>query len=179
MRKATRFLLALAVALVLMLCFRALAFTICTVEGAGLEPLFHQGDRVLVNRWSYGLRVGGDDGLISYRRIGRSQMELGDLVAFENPQNTSQVLICRCKALPGDTIEVDGQTMVIPARKNCASTDHYWLEAIGPDNTTDSHTLGLIPEQYIIGRAVMVIYNHDTSQPIWRGWDSSRFFSSL
>ena len=85
MRKTAKFIIALALALLLMLGFRAIVFTICTVEGDALSPLFCKGDRVLVNRWSYGLRVGSDDGLIGYTRIGRSSVSRGDIVAFENP----------------------------------------------------------------------------------------------
>lgn len=175
MRRTARFLLALAVALVLMLCFRALAFTIYVVDGQAFSPLFYAGDRVLVNRWSYGLRVGGQDGPFGYARIGRQPMERGDIVAFENPQNTDEVLICRCKAVPGDTIMHQGQPLVVPGTLTCASSDHFWMEAIGSGNTLDSRTFGLVPEQFIIGRVVMIVYNHQPSAPFWRGWMSGRF----
>ena len=180
MLKTAKFLLALLVALVLMLCFRALAFTICTVEGEGLSPVFHRGDRVLVNRWSYGLRVGGGEGLFSYGRIGRRPISRGDLVAFENPKDASQVLICRCKALPGDTIhQPDGNITIVPGLVNCANADHYWMEALSTENPTDSRILGPIPEQFIIGRATAIVFSHDTTQPLWRGWDGARFLLAL
>ena len=159
MRTIAKYLLALIVALVLMLCFRALAFTIYVVEGTGLQPAFQPGDRVLVNRWSYGLRVGGDGGLFGYGRLGRRPVRRGDLVAFENPKNTGEVLICRCKALPGDTVLHESLTLTVPSLKNCDDGDYYWLEAIGPDNATDSRSLGFIPEKRIIGRATTVIYS--------------------
>ena len=180
MRPAVRFLLALVVALLLMLCFRTLAFTICTVEGDGLSPALHRGDRVLVNRWSYGLRVGGGEGLFSYGRIGRRPLNRGDLVAFENPQDISQVLICRCKGVPGDTIrQADGTTTVVPGLVNCAAADHYWLEALSPGNPTDSRLLGFIAEQFIIGRVTTVVFSHDTTEPLWRGWDGRRLLLAL
>ena len=59
MRSALKFVMALIVTILLMLAFRALVFTVYTVSGSGLEPCFVSGDRVLVNRWSYGLRTGG------------------------------------------------------------------------------------------------------------------------
>lgn len=179
MRRTIRFLLPLAVALVLMLCFRALAFTICTVEGEGLSPLLMPGDRVLVNRWSYGLRFGGDGGLFSYGRIGRQAIERGDIVAFENPKNTDEVLICRCKAVPGDTIAHEGQTLVVPGLVNCSAANHYWMEAISTENTLDSHVLGFIAEQLIIGRVIMVVYSHRPDAPFWRGWRHFRCLLNL
>ena len=179
MRKTIKFVLALVVALVLMLCFRVLAFTVYTIDGQGLSPLFCQGDRVLINRWSYGLRVGGEGSPFGYGRIGRNAVNRGDLVAFENPQNPNEVLICRCKALPGDTIHHEGQALVVPGLKSCASADHYWMEAISQENALDSHFLGFIPEQYIIGRAIMVIYSHDPSESLFCGWRNDRLFMPL
>ena len=170
MRKALKFLLELAVALILMLCFRALVFTIYTVVGPALSPLLIQGDRVLVNRWSYGLRVGSDEGLIGYTRIGRQLVGQGDVVAFENPKDPSEVLICRCHAGPGDTIHHDNQVLIVPGRVNCAPQDHYWMEALSPLNTIDSRTLGLIPEQFIIGRVTTIVYSHNPAELPWNGW---------
>jgi len=179
MRKTVRFLLVLAVALLLMLCFRALAFTICTVGGNGLSPVLMAGDRVLVNRWSYGLRVGGDGGLFGYGRIGRRAVERGDLVAFENPKNTDEVLVCRCSALPGDTVYHEGQALVVPSLKDCADADHYWLESVGRENQLDSRSLGFISEKHIIGRVTMVVYSHNPAAPFFKGWRSDRLLLPL
>lgn len=179
MRKTFKFLVVLIVALVLMLCFRVLVFTIYTIDGQGLSPLFCQGDRVLINRWSYGLRVGGEGSPFGYGRIGRRTVRRGDIVAFENPQNPDEVLICRCKALPGDTVQHEGQAFVVPGIINCASADYYWMEAISQENTLDSHFLGFISEQYIIGRAIMIIYSHIPSESFFRGWRSDRLLMPL
>jgi len=179
MRRTVRFLLALAVALVLMLCFRALAFTIYTIDGGGLSPQLCKGDRVLVNRWSYGLRVGGDDWLFNYTRIARQPVERGDIVAFQHPNGSNEVLICRCKAVPGDTIHHEGQTIIVPGRVTCAETDQYWVENIGTGNVLDSRSLGFISEALIIGRVTTIVYSHDPEQPFWKGWRRDRFLLSL
>jgi len=171
MRKTARFLMALMVALTLMLCFRSLAFTIYHVEGQGLSPLLTEGDRVLVNRWSYGLRVGSP---LGYGRIMARPVKRGDIVAFENPRNTAQVLFCRCKAVPGDTISHQGKTLIVPGRSTCAKYDFYWMDAIGTGNTLDSRTLGFISERFIIGRAIHVVYSRDPAKPLWQGWRPDR-----
>ena len=46
-----------------MLLFRATVATLCVVEGDALAPLLIAGDRVVVNRWSYGLRTGGKNSI--------------------------------------------------------------------------------------------------------------------
>ena len=167
MRNVLRFLLAFLTAFVLMMVVRTIGITIYTIDGSGLEPLFQAGDRVMVNRWSYGLRVGGKDGLFDYGRIIRQAVGKGDMVAFENPRSPDQVLICRCTALPGDTVISNGQTVVVPSLKNCADRDYYWMES-------DSLTLGFIAEEYIIGRVFMVVYSHDPEARPWTGWRPDR-----
>ena len=179
MKKTFRFLLAFLTAFILMMAVRAIGVTLYAIDGTELEPTFCTGDRVLVNRWSYGLRVGGKDSFFDYGRIARQPVSKGDLVAFENPQNTSQVLICRCTAMPGDSVHHQGQTLIVPSLKDCADADYYWMESVNPANRADSHVLGFIAEEYIIGRAFMVVYSRDPSMPLWKGWRTHRLLLPL
>ena len=173
MKKTLRFLLAFLIAFAMMMVVRLIGITIYTISGTGLEPVFQAGDRVMVNRWSYGLRVGGKSSFFGYGRMARQSIEKGDLVAFENPQDSKQIFISRCKALPGDSIVHEGQTLVVPSLKDCADADYYWLE------TLDSHSMGFMAEEYIIGRAFMVVYSRDPLEPLWKGWRSNRILLPL
>jgi signal peptidase I len=179
MKKTLRFLLAFLIAFVLMMVVRLVCITIYTIDGAGLEPTFHAGDRIMVNRWSYGLRVGGKDSFFDYGRIVRSPVCKGDLVAFEHPEDDSQILICRCAALPGDSITYEDQTLIVPSLKDCADGDYYWMESINPENIIDSHTLGFIAEERIIGRAFMVVYSLDPQQSFWESWRTNRILMPI
>jgi len=163
MRGTVKFLIAIAVAILLMVLFRAVAFTVATIEGDGLEPTFEAGDRVLISRWSYGLRTGGT--IFSYGRIGGDGVGRGDIVAFDSE---GQLLIARCDALPGDTIAGD---YVVPSLESCADADYYVMQALG----TDSLRM-LIQEQQVIGRVCLIVYHHDDSEPMYRGYRASRFF---
>ena len=179
MRKTLKFLLSLVIALLVMIAFRAVGLTLYTIGGDGLSPVFMQGDRVLVNRWSYGLRVGGgDSSLFGYGRLWRHPIEKGDILAFEHPTE-GDIVICRCKGLPGDTLEVGGEMLVVPGLKDCADADYYWLEALNKENPVDSRLLGFISEEYIIGRVVMVAYSHDRAASLWSGWRGDRCLKSL
>ena len=159
-----------------MLAVRAVGLTVFTIEGNGLEPVLKTGDRVLVNRWSYGLRVGaGEGGVFGYGRLWRQPVGRGELVAFEHPQ-TGEVMVCRCEGLPGDTINMDGRKLTIPSLKGCADADYYWMEAVGSANPLDSHQIGFVSEERIIGRVFMVAYNHAPHTPFWQ---LSRLFMPL
>lgn len=168
MRGTLKFLLALLVAFLVMFAFRGLVMTVCTIDGDGLAPQFVAGDRVVVNRWSYGLRTGKKGSLFDYGRICRQDVKKGDFIAFED--SLGKMLICRCTALPGDTI---GQ-LIVPGVANCADQDYFWVEAISKNNELSSRQLGFIPEDRIIGRACLVLYSRDPASPFWKGYRSDR-----
>ena len=174
MKGALRFIIALATALVAVLVFRALVMTVCTIDGDGLAPQFMEGDRVVINRWSYGLRTGETGGLFGYGRICRQKIEKGDFIAFED--NYGRILVCQCAALPGDTIYLgkEKSPCVVPGVEDCDDQDYYWVRSIGKNNPLDSRQLGFIPEERIIGRACMVMFSHDTKAPFWRGYRPER-----
>lgn len=120
MRSVLKFIPVLAVAMLLMLAFRALAFTIYTVPEDGTIPQLRFGDRVVVNRWSYGLRTGGY--LFRNDRWIGSMPDKGDLLAFNYPLDTTRTVNKRsvhaayCNARPGDTITVKGKKLVVPGK---------------------------------------------------------------
>ena len=77
-----------------------------------MEDSLLRGDRILVNKWSYGLRSPLLRHL-PYIRWKEKPMEREDIAVFNNPANTSDIIdekeifISRCIALPGDTLIVD------------------------------------------------------------------------
>ena len=178
MRNLLKFLLSLTVALLLMMAFRTLVFTVYSVDGDGLEPIFTAGDRVMVNRWSYGLRTGGNNQLFGYGRICHQQAQRGDIVAYEDPTDSTfhRVLFGRIRAPPGDTIRYSKQTEVVPSLHNCADGDYFWIQAINEQNPLDSRQLGFISEQRIIGRACMLVFSHEPGQPFWKGYRKNQLF---
>jgi signal peptidase I len=159
-----------------MLAFRALAFSVYTVEGKGLQPVYIHGDRLLVNKWSYGLRVDGG-GVLPYSRMLRKPVKKGDIVVFDIPNDTIQgEFIARCKAVPGDSIKLQNRIVVVPGLKDCADADYYWLESLHPKNPADSRHLGFISERNIIGRVVTILYSHDDSKNFLEGYRQERMF---
>lgn len=171
-----KFVIVFASAFVLMLAFRALAFSVYTVEGKGLQPVYIHGDRLLVNKWSYGLRVDGG-GVLPYSRMLRKPVNKGDIIVFDIPNDTIQgEFIARCKAVPGDSIKLQDRIVVVPGLKDCADADYYWLESLHPKNPADSRHLGFISERNIIGRVVTILYSHDDSKNFLEGYRQERMF---
>ena len=164
MRSTLKFIIALGVAFIIMLMFRALVFTIYTVPGSTLEPKFQAGDRVMVNRWSYGLRTGGV-GLFSYGRLCRQTVKKGDWIAVDD--SVGNVMIGCCTAQPGDTILWQERMVVVPGKVSCARHDYYHLDHVG-----------LIREEQIIGRVFLIVYNHAPGSFFWNGYDTDRLLLS-
>jgi len=177
-RASLQLVAAIAIAAVCVVGFRALAFTIYTVEGAALAPELQQGDRIVVNRWSYGLRTGSRDGLFQYGRIFARPVEKGDIVAFDSPVDSlGGVYVCRCKAVAGDTVRIDGSAYVVPGTNvDCSDENHYWMEALGGGGSMDSRSFGPVPESCVIGRVCMVLYSRDPSRPFYDDFRPERTF---
>lgn len=161
MNSIFKFLSALFTAILIMLAFRALVFTIYTVPDASLEPRLRTGDRVVVNRWSYGLRTGGN-GYFHYSRLFASPVQRGDLIAFNIPQDSTgniaslPVAIGQVKAIPGDTITIDSLQYVIPQGcRICQCSQHDQL-LVG--NGNDALQV-LVPETHVIGKVILVAFN--------------------
>jgi signal peptidase I len=154
-----KYMVAFALAFALMLGFRTLVFSVHSVNGDALAPLYHHGDQLLVNRCSYGLRIAGH-GLLPYTRLLSQPVKKGDIVVFTVPSDSlAGIFIARCMAVPGDTVNTLKGSLVVPGRKTCANADYYWLEGVNPTNPADSRHLGFISERDILGRVVTTLYN--------------------
>lgn len=71
---------AMLTAVILVLLVKTFAFTSCTIPSTGMENSLYQGERVLVNKWSYGFRVP----FSIWRWLGKTAGK-GDIVLFNNP----------------------------------------------------------------------------------------------
>ena len=166
--------IAIVVATAALFAFRALALTIYNIEGTALEPVFKSGDRIMVNRWSYGLRTGEPNGLFGYGRLCTSMPQHGDIIAFDNPsENVEGLFVGRIRALPGDTIATPQGPFLVPGIVTCATQNFYVVE-MGKDRKQCT-----IPETSIIGRVILVIYNHDDSKPFHSGFDRKRWMKGI
>ena len=119
MGKGLKWIIAFAGAMVIVLLLRGFAFTSCLIPSAGMENSLFQGERILVNKWSYGLRVPYMS-LFSYHRWGESPIHKDDIVVFNNPAGIKEpvidrreIYISRCIGVPGDTLLIDSLFNVV------------------------------------------------------------------
>ena len=93
---------------------RTLLVTTCVIPSSGMENSLYQGERILVNKWSYGLRLPFCS-LFGYHRLASSRAEKGDILLFNNPHPQQvekgiewrELFISRCIGTPGDTLMLD------------------------------------------------------------------------
>lgn len=95
MADVLKFIIALAACIALMLVIRTYGFALYTIPDDSLKPMLAKGQRVLVNKLS------------------RSQLKQGDAVVFGNG---GEKMAGRIVAVPGDTVDVDGEQYLIPTR---------------------------------------------------------------
>ena len=123
------------------------------VDGSSMEPNFHTGQLLVVNRLAY-----------QYGTLRR-----GDVIVFRFPGNTADDYIKRIIGLPGETVSIeaghiyvngklleepylapdtlmyDGQWVVPP--------DSYFVLGDNRAHSSDSRSWGMLEKGYIIGKA--------------------------
>ena len=130
------------------------------IESHSMEPNFYEGQFVLVNKLAY--------------RLGEPHR--GEVLVFHNPDNTDQDYIKRIIGLPGDTIEVVGDTILIngeelpqPFVHNLNPEGTYFGPVIVPENSlfvmgdnrprsSDSRAIGAIDEDLVVGKAWLRVW---------------------
>jgi signal peptidase I len=144
------------------------------IDGNSMEPNFHDGQFLIVNRFAYcpGLHLDLPFLGIRWQKTWCvRQPRRGDVIIFAYPLDPSRDFIKRVIGLPGETVEVragrvyiNGQLMPEPFGPNPGSYSVGPI-TVGPDevfvlgdnrnNSSDSRTWGPLPQKYIIGKALL------------------------
>ncbi len=123
------------------------------VEGFSMEPNFHDGQFLLVNKLVYML----------------NPPQRGDVIVFRFPNNPERDFIKRVIGLSGDRVEiVNGRVLInrqplpetYPLNPGSytygpvtVGADEYFVLGDNRNNSSDSHSWGMLPVKNIIGKA--------------------------
>lgn len=172
--EALEWLKAIAIAVVLVLLIRWLFFAPFIVDGPSMQPNFHTGERIIVNKIIYDIR----------------DPKHGEVIVFHVPSE-GRDFIKRVIGVPGDAVQVEGDTVTVNGQvvdetyiKDAVIEKHnnnelYNNEANFPNelvpdgtvpegyvfvlgdnrsNSTDSRRIGYVPYGDIVGRADLVFW---------------------
>ena len=92
----------------LMLVFRSAVADWMYVPSGSMNPTIVEGDRILVDKAAYGLRVP----FTTLRLTRGTDPQRGDIVIFPSPEDGS-TLVKRVVGLPGETVEMRDETLLI------------------------------------------------------------------
>ncbi len=145
------------IALVLILVIEGLSDRV-KIEGFSMLPSLHQNDRVIVSK-------------LAYRS---NEIERGDIVVFDYPNNPEEEYIKRVIGIPGDVISIsDGSVVLNGDVLEENYIDEFILgemeELVVPAGTvfvlgdnrnhsSDSRYWGSLPSEYIIGKAIFIYW---------------------
>lgn len=164
------FLVMLALALLVFFGLRTFVIEPYDIPSGSMETTIMTGDRVFAEKVSYYFR----------------DVQPGDIVTFNSPEVAGQVLIKRCIATAGQTVDlvdgavfVDGQRLDEPYTHELPSyplrtasgeeisypytvPDGYiWVMGDNRTNSSDSRYFGPVPEDSVTGRGCLVFWPLD------------------
>jgi signal peptidase I len=139
-----------------------LAFSTSIVVGYSMEPDFHQGQRLLINKVVYHLH----------------EPQRGDVIIFYSPNNPQAEYIKRIIGLPGESIEIKEGIVYIYQNGDALPLDEpyiqdppaytltkqeipdneYFVLGDNRNNSDDSHKGWTVPRQNIIGKTWLSIW---------------------
>lgn len=156
LRMAADFVETVALAILIFLGINGISARI-RVDGTSMEPNLHTGEYVVVNKFAY--------------RLG--QPHLGDVIVFHFPGNPGEEYIKRVIGVPGDLVQVEqGQVYVngapiqepyIAAQPNYKGSwtvpaNSLFVLGDNRNNSSDSHSWGMVPYSYVVGKAVFIYW---------------------
>ena len=176
------------VAVVLALFVRTFVFQAFKIPTGSMKPNLLVGDHLIVNKFIFAPAIFGiERALLPMRAIRR-----GDIVVFKFPEEPERDFIKRVIGLPGDTLELRNQTVLIngqpltesyahylfpPAAEGQMNGDlrrkygpvtvpdgHYFMMGDNRDDSQDSRFWGFLPQSYVKGRALFIYWSFDTPE---------------
>lgn len=171
------------VAVVLALFVRTFVFQAFKIPTGSMKPNLLVGDHLIVNKFIFAPTASAlERALLPMRPIRR-----GDIIVFKFPEEPERDFIKRVIGLPGETLELENQTMIINGQPLAEEYAHYLFapavdttgdlrRKYGPvtvpaghffmmgdnrDDSQDGRFWGFLPQSYVKGRALFIYWSFD------------------
>jgi len=173
---------AIVLAVVLALFIRSFVLQAFQIPSGSMIPTFLEGDRVLVSKFTYGIRNPFNNQV--WFEIGRP--ERWDVVVFIYPEDRSKDYVKRVVGLPGDTVAMVAGNLFINGSKvddphanydpgiNAGTRTfkavtvkegEYFMLGDNRDYSSDSRFWGTVNESLIKGKAWRLYWSWDSDDP--------------
>jgi len=139
---------------ILVLIFRSSFYEPYRIPSGSMIPTLHIGDFIMVNKYSYGLKIPFSDSKIGnifdgnpIYPFGLSMPARGDVIVFKYPRDHSSDYIKRVVGLPGDTVEIKNKMLFIND-KEVEVLNVEQGEEVDRDNSTLNYRLKYLREKF-------------------------------
>ena len=138
-------------ALIIIIPVRVFFFQPFFVQGASMEPNFHDGEYLVVGEFGYKETSVGFAGTSLFTVMPFKELHRGDPVVFRPPGITGQFFIKRVVGLPGETVEINNSHIII---KNTQSPSGFVLNErtylLPSVETTGDRVITLGADEYFL-----------------------------
>ncbi|MCJ7663788.1 MAG: signal peptidase I [Desulfobacterales bacterium] len=168
----------LVIALVIALFVRSFVVQAFKIPSSSMEPTLLVGDHILVNKFTYGIRIP----VIGKKVFSFSKPRRGDVIVFIFPNDRSKDYIKRVIGLSGEKVEIRERKIYINDRLiedpwgvfsswGLSARDTYGPKMVPPnslfvmgdnrDNSEDSRYWGYVPLDDVLGKAFIMYWSWD------------------
>ena len=169
----------IVIALILALFIRHFIIQPFKIPTGSMRMTLIEGDRILVNKFIYGVSVPFTDVRLPAVR----KPQRGDVIVFIAPQDPKKDFIKRLIGLPGETVEIRGGGIYINGLLNKESLiynrnyynkpessfgqegevvsipqDSYFVLGDNSSSSSDSRYWGFVPKKNILGKAIVIFW---------------------
>lgn len=137
------------------------------IPSSSMEPTLKPEDRILVNRWAY--------------RFGAPTR--GDVVVFAYPKDPTRTFVKRVVAVEGENVELKGNQVYVngqliqepylkpgdypPFEPETVPQENIFVLGDNRKESGDSREWGVLPRNYIIGKAWLIYRPLDRFKLLW------------
>ncbi|UOR12744.1 signal peptidase I [Halobacillus amylolyticus] len=166
---------AFAIAAVLAIVVRVFLFAPVVVEGPSMEPTLHNGDHLIVSKINYTLGSPERFDILVFHATEKKDYIKriiglpGDKVAvrddqlYVNGKPIEEPFLSEEKSelQNGDSLTQDFTISQLPGGYEEVPEGHFLVLGDNRDNSTDSRTIGMVPEEQLVGEAVFIYWPFD------------------